>query len=136
VAIEQRRIEEMELIEELTKNLGVTQDQAQGGTGLILNMAKEKLGQDFSKVSGSIPGVGSLMSAAPESGGGTLGGLAKMAGAFGGGSQLANLAGLAGGFSKLGMNSGMITKFIPIIISFVQSKGGSTAADLLAKALK
>jgi len=49
---------------------------------------------------------------------------------------LGNLASLAGGFSKLGLDSGMIGKFIPIILSFAQSKGGDVVKKLLEKALK
>jgi hypothetical protein len=52
---------------------------------------------------------------------------------FGGGS---GLAGLAGGFSKLGLDSGMIGKFLPIILSFVQSKGGGGVKTILEKVLK
>jgi len=86
----------MELVDQLTKNLGVTQTQAEGGVGMLFNLAKGKLGgSDFSKVSAVVPGVDSLMKAAPASGGGFLSKL------FGGGAG--NIAGLAGGFSKLGL---------------------------------
>ena len=127
----------MELIEQLVKNLGVSEDAAKGGSGLLFKMAKEKLGSgDFSKVSNALPGIDDLMKSAPESGG-MLGGLGKLASGLGGGAgQLGDLAGLAGGFSKLGLDSGMIGKFIPIILSFAQSKGGDVVMNLLQKALK
>jgi len=98
---------------------------------------KEKLGSgDFGKIANVIPGIDSLMKSAPESGG-VLGGIGKLASGLGGGAgQLGNLASLAGGFSKLGLDSGMIGKFIPIILSFAQSKGGDVAEKLLEKALK
>jgi len=39
----------MELIELITQNLGVREDQAKGGAGSLFNLAKEKLGEsDFS----------------------------------------------------------------------------------------
>ena len=121
----------MELIDQLTKNLGVSETQAQGGAGLLFKQAKDKLsGEDFSKVSSAVPGIDNLLSAAPASGGGMLGGVSKM---FGGGGGLASLA---GGFSKLGLDSGMIGKFVPIILSFVQSKGGDGVKSILEKALK
>jgi hypothetical protein len=127
----------MELVDQLVKNLGVSEEAAKGGSGLIFNLAKEKLGAgDFSKVSGALPGITDLMKSAPESGG-VLGGIGKLASGFGGGAgQLGNLASLAGGFSKLGLDSGMIGKFIPIILSFAQSKGGDVVKSLLQKALK
>jgi hypothetical protein len=34
------------------------------------------------------------------------------------------------------MDSGMISQFIPIVLSFVQSKGGDAAKGILAKILK
>ncbi|UCH50718.1 MAG: DUF2780 domain-containing protein [Chloroflexota bacterium] len=127
----------MELVEQLVKNLGVSEDAAKGGSGLLFNMAKEKLGSgDFSKVASALPGIDDLMKSAPESGG-MLGGIGKLASGLGGGAgQLGSLASLAGGFSKLGMDSGMIGQFIPIILSFAQSKGGDVVMKLLQKALK
>jgi hypothetical protein len=127
----------MELIDQLTKNLGVSETQAKGGSGLLFKKAKEKLsGADFSKVSAAVPGVDKLISAAPASGG-ALGGLGKMVPGLGGAAGgLSSMAGLAGGFSKLGLDSGMIGKFIPIILSFVQSKGGEGLKAILGKAFK
>ena len=131
----------MELIDQLTKNLGVSETQAKGGAGLIFKQAKEKLsGADFSKVSAAVPGVNSLISAAPASGGGAPGGLGDLGsmipGLGGAAGGLGSMAGLAGGFSKLGLDSGMIGKFIPIILSFVQSKGGEGLKGIMGKAFK
>ena len=69
----------MELIEQLTKNLGVTEAQAKGGAGLLFKHAKGKLGgADFSKVSAAVPGVDDLISAAPATGGGASGILGRL----------------------------------------------------------
>jgi hypothetical protein len=127
-----------ELTDLLTKNLGINETQAQGGAGMIFNLAKEKLsGSDFSQVSSAVPGIDSMMSSAPSAGEGALGGLGKMASGLGGGlGGLGNLASLAGGFSKLGLNAGMVGKFVPIILSFVQSKGGEGVKGILEKVLK
>ena len=122
----------MELVSMLTQTLGVSESQAKGGAGLLFGMAKEKLGGKFGEVSAAVPGMDSLLAAAPESGGAgkALGGLAA---SFGGGAEkLGGLASLAGGFSKLGLDSGMVGKFIPVILSFVQSKGGDSVKNLLA----
>ncbi|MBN1375018.1 MAG: DUF2780 domain-containing protein [Dehalococcoidia bacterium] len=127
----------MELVDQLVKGLGINEGVAQGGAGLIFKMAKDKLGAgDFSQVANVVPGINDLMKSAPESGG-LLGGIGELASSFGGGaSQLGNLASLAGGFSKLGLDAGMIGKFLPIILSFVQSKGGDTVSAILEKVLK
>ena len=78
-----------------------------------------------------MPGVDDLVSSAPASAGG---GLASSLG--GGAGQLGNFASLAGGFKNLGLDSGMVGKFIPIVMSFVQSKGGSAVKGVLEQALK
>jgi hypothetical protein len=126
----------MELIDTLTKNLGVSESQAQGGTGLLLKLAKDKLGGgEFSKIAAAVPGANGLADGAPS--GGALGGLSKMLSGLGGNKGgAAGVAGLAGGFSKLGMDANMIGKFIPIILSFVQSKGGDGVKSMLEGALK
>jgi len=126
----------MELLQQLTQNLGVNEDQAKGGAGLLFKLAKDKLGSgDFSKVTEALPGVDALVKSAP--GGGGLGSaIGSITSALGGGGKLAGLANLAGGFSKLNMDSGMIGKFLPIILSFAQSKGGDMVKNLLAGALK
>lgn len=127
----------MELIQELVKNLGVSEGAAKGGAGLIFKLVQDKLPTgDFIKVAGAVPGIADLIKSAPESGG-VLGGLGKLASGLGGGAaKLGGLASLAGGFSKLGLDSGMIAKFLPIILSFAESKGGTVVKALLEKVLK
>jgi len=125
----------MELLQLLTDNLGVSQEQAQGGAGLLFKMAKDKLGSgDFQQVADAVPGVDDLMDKAP-SGGGPIGALGGLASSIGGGG-LGNLAGLAAGFSQLDLDSGMISKFVPVVLSFVQSKGGDGVKGLLASVFK
>jgi hypothetical protein len=127
-----RRRQLMELIDQLTKTLGVSETQAQGGAGLLFKLAKDKLGGgDFSKVSAAVPGIDSLISAAPAGGGGGLGKL--ISGITG---KSTGIAGLAGKFSNLGMDGSMIGKFVPIILSFVQNKGGDGVKSILEKVLK
>lgn len=130
----------MELIQQLTQGLGVDESQAKGGAGLIFKMAQEQLGSgDFAQVANALPGINNLIGEAPAEGSGiagAIGGLAGMMGGDSGGGQLANMAGLAAGFSQLGLNPGMATKFIPIILSFTQSQGGEGIKNILAGVLK
>ena len=126
----------MELLQTLMQQVGVTEEQAKGGSGLLFKLAKEKLsGDEFGKVAGAVPGVDDLVSAAPDSGGlgSVVGGLTSSLGGAAG--KLGSLAGIAGGFSKLGLDSGMIGKFVPVILTFVQSKGGDAVKGILAKVL-
>jgi hypothetical protein len=90
----------VELIQELTKKLGISEDTAKGAAGLIFKTAKERLGaQDFSKVSASVPECIDLMQCAPKADstpktGNILGDIGKVASNIGSGaSQLGNLAG-------------------------------------------
>jgi len=127
----------MDLVQMLTSQLGVTEEQAQGGSGLLFKMAKEKLSNDeFSQVAGAVPGVENLMSSAPETGGvsGALGGMVSSLG--GGMGQLGDLASLAGGFKSLNLDAGMVGKFVPVVMSFVQSTGGDAVKGILEKVLK
>ena len=46
----------MDLMNMLTQNLGISDSQAEGGTGLLLDLAKKQLGgDDFSKIASVIP---------------------------------------------------------------------------------
>ncbi len=132
----------MELIEQLVSNLGVQENQAKGGAGLILKLAQDKLGGDeFAQLASVIPGADVLLGSAPsqDSGGGMMGALGGIAAGMMGGGQgaaLGSLMSLAGGFSQLGMDGDMVTKFFPIVLSFVQQKGGADIAGILSKALQ
>lgn len=127
----------MELIQQLTQVLNIKEEQAEGGAGLIFKMAQEKLGDgEFARVANAVPGITSLIGAAPQGGAGLAGAIGGLAGAMGGGGQMANIAALAGGFSQLGLNPGMATKFVPIILSFVQNQGGDGVKNILANVLK
>jgi len=98
---------------------------------------QDKLNTDeFSKLTGAVPGIEDLISKAPEAGGlaGAIGGVSSLLG--GGAAKLGNLANLAGGFKNLKLDADMITKFIPVVMSFVQSKGGEPLKGLLEKVLK
>lgn len=138
----------MDLITQLTQQLGINQQQASGGLGLIMGLAKEKLGSDFSSLAKHLPDVEKHIGAAPKTGGGTAAAGGVLGGALGaaggllgknvGGAlgQLGNLAALAGGFKQLGLDADMVGKFAPIVLGFFQAKGGDTAKQLLAQVMK
>ncbi len=51
-----------ELIDMLTKKLGVNATQAEGGAAVLFKAAKDKLGgEEFGKLLGGVPGLGDLM---------------------------------------------------------------------------
>lgn len=127
----------VELVNMIIQQLGVSEEQAKGGAGALFSLAQQKLGStDFGKVSEVVPQVQELMDAAPQAGlvGNVLGNLTSSMG--GGAEGLGGLAKLAGQFSKLDLDADAIGKFVPIVLSFVQSKGGDGLKDLLAGVLK
>jgi Protein of unknown function VcgC/VcgE (DUF2780) len=107
----------------LTSQLGVTDNQAKGGVGSLLTLAKEKLpAADFTKVANVVPGASKYMD------------MAKTLGAVVG--PLKNVAGLNGALGKLGMSTETIAKFVPAVTNFMGKTGGSTVTNLLATVLK
>jgi hypothetical protein len=129
-----------DLVNTLVQQLRITPEQAAGGAGSIFSMAKQGMkSADFAKVSNAVPGMEQLLAlasshAAPRSGMSGLMGLASSALGKSGGS-LGNLALLAGSFQSLGLNSGMIGQFIPVILQSVQSQAGSATMGMLQSAL-
>jgi len=125
-----------DLIQMLTSQLNLDQGQAEGGVGLLLKVAQEKLGAgDFSQLAGAIPDASKLLSAAPASGGGgLLGALGGLASSLGGG-KLGTLAELAAGFEKLGVGGDIARQFGPIVLAYLQKNGSGQALDIVKKLL-
>jgi hypothetical protein len=126
-----------QLIGMLVNGLGVTQDQATGGAGAIFNQAKQTLSPgDFMKVSDALPGIDSLMNAAPKSSG-LAGSLSKGASSVLGGSSgsVQGLASLADSFSSLGLSPDMVGKFTDIVLKYADQVGGKEIMSLLQSAL-
>lgn len=130
----------MDLINQLVSTLGVSEPQAKGGAGLLFKLAQEKLsGPEFAQVRDQLPGIGGMVAAAPSAtggGGGLMGAVGGLMGSMGGSAgKLGALAGLAGGFDELGLDAGMVGKFVPIVLDFARSEGGEGVAKLLAGVL-
>ena len=122
-----------ELVGALSKELGATPEQAAGAAGALFNLAKSRLEPaEFAQVSKAVPGMESLLRAAPAVGGaiGTSGALSQLPG------SAAGLASAASAFSKLGLQPDMVGKAVPVLTSFVTKSGGADAGRLLAGALK
>lgn len=128
----------MSVIDELVGQLGVDPAQARGGVGLLLNLAKAKLGEgEFGAITQHLEGAESMMGEAPETGGGMAGMLGGLGGMLGGKAEsLGQLAEAAGGFRELGMNPDMVMQFIPIISGFLQQQGGTGVQELLEAVLQ
>ena len=121
-----------ELVDALSKEIEATPEQAAGAAGALFGVAKSRLTPDeFAQVAKAVPGMDSLLSAAPAPGPtGTAGAVSQLGGAATG------LATAASAFSKLGLKPDMVSKAIPILTSFVGKSGGADVASLLTGALK
>ena len=107
----------------LKGTLGVTENQAEGGLGSILTLAREHLAKgDFDKIAAVVPGAQKYLDAA------------KKLGAVTG--PLMNSAGLNSAFSKLGIAPDKAAKFTPTVLDAVGTVGGESAKNMLANALK
>ena len=139
-----------ELVGMLTSQLGVSEQQAAGGAGSLLNFAKGQMGSaDFDVVSSALPETNDLIGAAPDVGSDILGSGSLGSGSLGSGSLgssslgsgssllggssggLGDLAGVAGSFSDLGMSPDMVNQFVPVILDYAQSAGGGQTMQLL-----
>jgi hypothetical protein len=128
-----------ELIRALTTQLGVTEQQARGGTGALFKAAQERLGAtEFNRMLGGLAGVDRVLKSAPSASasGGLLGGLASMAAKVGGSSDMAQAAKVLAAVSSLGLTKETILQFVPIILKYVETHGGPELVAQLRAALK
>jgi len=124
-----------ELIDLLVKNVNVDERQARGGAGLLLKVARDKLGtQQFSSMLGGLPGLEDLIGQAPQAGG--LGKLfGGLAGSLGG-SNGAVIAQIISGFGSLGLSPDHAKRMAPVMMQFLRGKVGTETADTLEKTLR
>ncbi|MCP1622029.1 DUF2780 domain-containing protein [Pseudomonas nitroreducens] len=116
------------LLGNLTRQLGVSEQQAIGGAGAMLAMAMNSLKDtDTAQLQKSVPNLGQL------AGNSSLGDLGGALGGFGG---LGNAAALLGGvnnlqdvdqiFGVLGMDQSMIGRFAGVILDYFTEQGLSS----------
>ncbi|RMP60802.1 hypothetical protein ALQ18_02116 [Pseudomonas marginalis pv. marginalis] len=122
------------LLSALTSQLNITPEQAVGGTGAMLGLAKNQLSStDYSQLGKSVPGLDQL------SGSNSLGSLGALSGMLGqsGGSKTSGLDSVLGNvkstndlntaFSALGMDSGMVGQFAPVILQYLGGQGANSS---------
>lgn len=114
------------LLNNLGGQLKVTPEQAVGGTGAMLGLAKNKLSSsDYSQLTQQVPGLDKLAGANAV---GSLGGLLGKTGTDKGAltSALGDVKStndLNNAFGALGMNSGMVGQFAPVILQYLGQQG-------------
>ncbi|MFJ4141800.1 DUF2780 domain-containing protein [Pseudomonas sp. NPDC089734] len=125
------------LLNTLGTQLKVTPEQAVGGTGALLGLAKNKLtGSDYSQLTQSVPGLDQLsgLTALNSLGDGGLGALLggnKSGSGSALGSALGNVQSMGdvnNAFKALGMDSSMVSQFVPVILQYLGQQGASGSA--------
>jgi hypothetical protein len=112
------------MISSLTSGLGLTPDQAIGGAGALMNIAKGNLSSDnWKKVSDAVPASGSIMDS----------GLHKVGLSS---DKLKSLADLGSAAGSLGLNMDQVNKMVPAMSDFMSKGGHAEAADLFKGAIK
>ncbi|TKB58521.1 DUF2780 domain-containing protein [Ferrimonas aestuarii] len=126
------------LLETLTSQLGVSEQQAQGGLGALLATAQPNLSsENLSALGGIIPNMDGLLATGTKllsSGESSDSGFGSMLGQVMGDSG-SSLLGLNDAFSSLGLDSAMVGQFSQILLDYVNSEGGQALMQQLKGAL-
>lgn len=125
-----------DLIRRLTKELGVSKEQARGGLVAVLRAGQQNLSRkDFEQFVSEVPGADKLLKNAPPPS--TLSSLAGGLGSLlGGRSSAGRWAGLAASFTELGIDLDTAKRFGPIVIDYVRQHGGENLVEQMKTALK
>jgi len=103
------------LLGQLKGQLGVTDAQAVGGTGALLQLAQNQLGtDDVSSLTSEATGLSSLLGDGSSLSKSLL-------------SNISSMSGVQSTFSALGMDSAMIQQFVPIVMGFLGEQGVSSS---------
>lgn len=109
-----------QLTKDIAQQMGVTEAQATGGIGAMLQGAAEKLSAaDFGTISKEVPGVDKYLKAAQNALGGA---------------KLTDLGGVQGAFKKLGLKPEQVEQFKPVVLDYV-GKYSPSARSMLAPVL-
>ncbi len=124
-AIQTAQTENAPLLSTLTGTLGITDEQAAGGTAALLQAASRKMpASNYGELLKSVPGLESIAGSK--------------------GDMLASALGVAGGngkdsvtaaFKALGMDGSMIGKFVPLLMRYVGRYASTENLSLLQSAL-
>lgn len=126
-----------ELTNLLVQRLGVTPQQAMGGAGALLQVAKTRMNpQAFAQLSQQVPDVQQLLEAVPalKQQSGALGLAGKLA-SLSGDSSISNLVTAVSIFKQLGMKPETIQKFAPVVVDYVRGNTNEAIAGGLKAAL-
>ena len=117
-----------DLIGMLTKEMGITKDQAEGGAGSLFNFGKESMTDtDFGSLTDIIPDMSGLLGAVPSLGGKSMLGKATAA--------LTGMPAVTAAFEKLGLSQTHVALMTPLLVNYVEKKGGAALAKIFGKSI-
>lgn len=126
-------INQIGLVDILVHRLNISPQQALGGAGAIFQMAQGSMNpQAFATLSKSVPGMDSMLNAAPAMSN-LSGGLSSLMGDKN--NTLGNVTALAASFQQLNLSPDMVSQFIPIVTNYVSKTSGQATANLFQSAL-
>lgn len=103
------------LVSGLSSKLGVSTQQAAGGTAALFAMAQSKLpANQFSGITNKVSGLSGLLGSDQSSSGGLTSTILN---------NVSSLGGVQQAFSGLGLSPDMIGQFVPIITQFLGTQG-------------
>lgn len=132
-------LDALAMIPMLTKSLGVTEKQAEGGMGSLFNLAKESLPKDqFGELSSALPGIDQLLGAVPAVSEATqsdsgLGGLLNSAAQYSDSLKAVNQ--VSQQFQALGLDPQMIMQYMQVAQQYLNTPQGQQAKQLLMDGL-
>ncbi|WP_300364844.1 DUF2780 domain-containing protein [Hydrogenimonas sp.] len=110
------------LLSALTGNLGITDKQAAGGTAALMSTAAQSMPQtNYAELLKSVPGLSSLVQGNET----LVNGAAQM---------LGNSDMVGSTFKALGMDSGMVGKFAPVLLDYIKQYATPENVSLLKQA--
>lgn len=117
----------------VTRELGISEVQANAAIGSILGQAQSQLSpEDFTKLSGAIPGADSYLSAASAAGvGPAAAGASVDSATAGAASAESNMDQLNADLLKLQIPTESAEKLVPVVTEYVNQVGGPKIAGLL-----
>ncbi|WP_394129393.1 DUF2780 domain-containing protein [Shewanella maritima] len=123
------------LVGNVMSQLGLSQQQAEGGLGTLLSVAQSSLSSDdFGSLSDSIPGADMLLAAVPALAGDSgMSGLLSQAGDIG--TSLQGGAMVYDAFEKLGIPKSLVAPMIDVAKSYLEQNGSEGSVGLLTQGL-
>ena len=126
-----------DLVSLLVSQLGVTEQQAEGGAGAVFKTAQDNLqADDYATLIHSVPEITGLVEKAPvlkKESSSWMSSASSLLGDSGKKAESTNS--LLDSFTSLGMGGDMLANFTPIISNYLQKNGGDICVKLLQSVL-